>query len=58
VVVTQKACIARDLARRVNELVLAMGLSGSSSPTGSRLCKGIDERVCPFLDRPLSGDWS
>jgi putative transposase len=43
--------------RRVDELVQAMGLSGISKSTVSKLCKDIDERVGAFLDRPLSGEW-
>ena len=35
----------------------AMGLSGISKSTVSKLCKDIDERVGAFLDRPLSGEW-
>ena len=43
--------------RRVDELVQAMGLSGISKSTVSKLCKDIDERVGEFLNRPLTGDW-
>jgi transposase-like protein len=43
--------------RRVDDLVQAMGLSGSSKSTVSKLCKDIDERVAAFLDRPLAGEW-
>jgi hypothetical protein len=35
----------------------AMGLTGVSKSTVSKLCKDIDERVSAFLDRPLSGEW-
>ena len=42
--------------RRVDELVQAMGLSGISKSTVSKLCKDIDERVGEFLNRPLTGD--
>ena len=38
-------------------MVQAMGLSGISKSTVSKLCKDIDERVGAFLDRPLSGEW-
>jgi transposase-like protein len=37
--------------------VQAMGLSGISKSTVSKLCKDIDERVGAFLDRPLVGEW-
>jgi putative transposase len=43
--------------RRVDELVQAMGLSGISKSTVSKLCKDIDERVAGFLERPLEGEW-
>jgi transposase-like protein len=41
----------------VDELVQAMGLSGISKSTVSKLCKDIDDRVNAFLERPLAGDW-
>ena len=53
----QEAWIGGVSTRRVDELVQAMGLSGISKSTVSKLCKDIDERVGAFLDRPLSGDW-
>jgi putative transposase len=37
--------------------VQAMGLSGISKSTVSKLCKEIDERVRDFLERPLAGAW-
>jgi putative transposase len=37
--------------------VQAMGLSGISKSTVSKLCRDIDERVGAFLDRPLAGEW-
>jgi transposase-like protein len=43
--------------RRVDELAQALGLSGLSKSTVSKLCKDIDERVNEFLNRPLTGDW-
>src|SRR5690606_11102460 len=43
--------------RRVDELAQAMGLSGISKSTVSKLCKDIEERVGEFLNRPLSGEW-
>jgi putative transposase len=42
--------------RRVDDLVQAMGLSGISKSTVSKLCKDIDERVGAFLDRLLAGE--
>jgi putative transposase len=39
------------------ELVQAMGLSGISKSSVSKLCKEIDERVSASLERPLDGEW-
>jgi hypothetical protein len=52
VAVIQEAWIGGVSTRRVDELVQAMGLSGISKSTVSKLCKDIDERVGAFLDRP------
>lgn len=41
----QEAWIGGVSTRRVDELVQAMGLSGISKSTVSKLCKDIDERV-------------
>jgi putative transposase len=57
VAVIQEAWIGGVSTRRVDELVQAMGLSGISKSTVSKLCKDIDERVNDFLARPLTGDW-
>ena len=57
VAVIQEAWIGGVSTRRVDDLVQAMGLSGISKSTVSKLCRDIDERVQAFLDRPLSGDW-
>jgi transposase-like protein len=55
--------------RAVDDLVRAMGLSGTSKSQVSRLCEAEpssaigprtmakDERVTAFLNRPLEGDW-
>jgi transposase-like protein len=55
--VIQEAWIAGVSTRRVDELVQAMGMSGISKSSVSKLCKDIDERVNAFLRRPLSGEW-
>ena len=55
--VIQEAWISGVSTRRVDELVQAMGLSGISKSTVSKLCKDIDERVGEFLNRPLTGEW-
>ena len=55
--VIQEAWIGGVSTRRVDDLVQAMGLTGISKSTVSKLCKDIDERVSAFLDRPLTGEW-
>ena len=57
VAVIQEAWISGVSTRKVDDLVQAMGLSGISKSTVSKLCKDIDERVGEFLNRPLTGDW-
>src|SRR3712207_719895 len=57
VAVIQEAWIGGVSTRRVDDLVQAMGLTGISKSTVSKLCKEIDERVGAFLERPLSGEW-
>lgn len=57
VAVIQEAWIGGVSTRRVDELAQAMGFSGISKSTVSKLCKDIDERVGEFLNRPLAGDW-
>jgi putative transposase len=57
VAVIQEAWIGGVSTRRVDDLVQAMGLSGISKSTVSKLCKDIDDRVREFLDRPIAGDW-
>jgi putative transposase len=48
VAVIQEAWIGGVSTRRVDELVQAMGLSGISKSTVSKLCRDIDERVGAF----------
>ena len=55
--VIQEAWIAGVSTRRVDELVQAMGMTGISKSSVSKLCKDIDERVLAFLKRPLTGEW-
>ena len=57
VAVIQEAWIGGVSTRKVDELVQALGLSGISKSTVSKLCKDIDERVGALLERPLSGEW-
>ena len=57
VAVIQEAWIGGVSTRKVDDLVQAMGLSGISKSTVSKLCRDIDERVGAFLTRPLTGTW-
>src|SRR5262249_47890821 len=64
IAVIQEAWIAGVSTRWVDDLVQAMGLSGSAnrkSPSCAKACPReggeIDERVHAFLDRPLAGEW-
>jgi transposase-like protein len=43
--------------RKVDDLVQAMGMSGISKSSVSKLCRDIDERVGAFLGRTLEGEW-
>ena len=40
---------------KVDRLVEALGLAGVSKDTVSRLCRGLDEQVTAFCERPLAG---
>ena len=55
VAVIQEAWIAGVSTRCVDDLVQAMGMSGISKSSVSKLCKDIDERVNAFLKRPPAG---
>ncbi|WP_298273107.1 IS256 family transposase [uncultured Bradyrhizobium sp.] len=55
--VIQEAWINGVSTRKVDELVQAMGMTGISKSSVSKLCKDIDERVNAFLKRPLAGEW-
>jgi len=57
VAVIQEAWINGVSTRKVDDLVQAMGMTGISKSSVSKLCKDIDERVNAFLGRPLAGDW-
>ena len=43
--------------RSVDDLVLAMGMTGICKSQVSRLCVEIDDKVKAFLARPIEGDW-
>jgi putative transposase len=55
--VIQEAYIQGISTRSVDDLVKAMGMTGISKSSVSKLCKDINERVHAFLKRPLVGDW-
>lgn len=42
--------------RKVDALVQSMGMAGISRSQVSSICRGIDERVQAFLQRPLEGE--
>ena len=55
--VVQEAYIQGVSTRSVDDLVQAMGMEGISKSQVSRLCEELDEKVKPFLGRPIEGDW-
>jgi transposase-like protein len=55
--VVQEAYIQGVSTRSVDDLVRALGMDGISKSQVSRLCEEIDEKVKPFLGRPIEGDW-
>lgn len=55
--VIQEAYINGVSTRKVDRLAEAMGLSGCSKDTVSRLCKELDEAAEAFRHRPLEGSY-
>jgi putative transposase len=55
--VVQEAYVHGVSTRSVDDLVRALGMDGVSRSQVSRLCQEIDEKVKPFLGRPIEGDW-
>jgi putative transposase len=55
--VVQEAYVHGVSTRSVDDLVRALGLDGISRSQVSRLCEEIDDKVKPFLGRPIEGDW-
>jgi len=55
--VVQEAYVHGVSTRSVDDLVRALGMDGLSKSQVSRLCEEIDEKVKPFLGRPIEGDW-
>ena len=55
--VVQEAYVHGVSTRSVDDLVRALGMDGISRSQVSRLCEELDEKVKPFLGRPIEGDW-
>ena len=53
VAVVQEAYMNGVSIRKVDRLVEALGLAGVSKDQVSRLCRGLDEQVTAFRERPL-----
>ena len=55
VAVVQEAYVNGISTRKVDRLVAQLGLQGMSKDQVSRLCRGLDEQVTVFRERPLEG---
>jgi mutator family transposase len=55
VAVVQEAYVNGISTRKVDRLVEQLGLRGMTKDTVSRLCRGLDEQVTVFRERPLEG---
>jgi putative transposase len=55
VAVVQEAYVNGVSTRRVDRLVEQLGIAGMSKDQVSRLCRGLDEQVRVFCERPLEG---
>jgi transposase-like protein len=55
VAVVQEAYVNGVSTRKVDRLVEQLGVSGLSKDQVSRLCRGLDEQVQVFRERPLEG---
>ena len=53
--VVQEAYVNGVSTRKVDHLVEQLGISGMSKDQVSRLCRGLDEQVQIFRERPLEG---
>lgn len=53
--VVQQAYVEGISTRKVDDLLQAMGLTGIDKSQVSRICKGLDEVVQEFRNRPLEG---
>jgi transposase-like protein len=57
VAVVQEAYVNGVSTRKVDRLVEQMGLRGLSKDQVSRMCRGLDEQVDAFRNRPLEGSY-
>jgi putative transposase len=57
VAVVQEAYVNGISTRKVDRLVEQLGLQAMSKDTVSRLCRGLDEQVTVFRERPLEGSY-
>lgn len=57
VAVVQQAYVNGVSTRKVDHLVEQLGIQGISKSQVSRLCKGLDDQVQAFLERPLEGKY-
>src|SRR3954468_11107453 len=55
VAVVQEAYVNGVTTRKVDRLVEQLGVSGMAKDQVSRLCRGLDEQVQVFRERPLEG---
>jgi putative transposase len=55
VAVVQEAYVNGVSTRKVDRLVEQLGVTGMSKDQVSRLCRGLDEQVTAFRQRPLEG---
>ena len=55
--VIQEAYVNGVSTRRVDRLVEQLGIAGMSKDQVSRLCRGLDEQVRAFRERPLEGSY-
>src|SRR5579859_909228 len=57
VAVVQEAYVEGVSTRKVDDLLVALGLNGIDKSAVSRACKALDEVIEPFRNRPLSGPY-
>ncbi len=57
VAVVQEAYVNGVSTRKVDRLVEQLGVSGMNKDQVSRLCRGLDEQVAIFRERPLEGSY-